>query len=67
MKYRSERPGLNGTTTTASNQMVTTTTGLTTPSGPGPAPGGGVEEGISGLLWVCFIHSLAISLFTHCN
>ena len=47
--------------------MVTTTTGLTTPSGPGPAPGGGVEEGISGLLWVCFIHSLAISLFTHCN
>lgn len=56
MKYRSERPGLNGATTTASNQMVTATTGLTTPSGPGPAPGGGgVEEGISGLLWVCCV------------
>ena len=64
MKYRSERPGLNGTTA-AANQMVTATTGITTPSGPGPAPGGGVEEGISGLLWVLVINELPFDCSIH--
>jgi hypothetical protein len=57
IKYRSERP--NGTTPTP-HQMANTSgniSGMTTPSttvggGPGPAPGGGIEEGVSGLLWV---------------
>jgi hypothetical protein len=49
MKYRSERPEGSAP---ASHQMVPSSgPGITTPSGPGPAPGG-MEEGVSGLLWV---------------
>ncbi len=49
MKYRSERP--EGPVLSSHQGMPTSGSGIVTPSGPGPAPGG-MEEGISGLLWV---------------
>lgn len=38
-------------TTSSTGGMITPST---TGGGPGPAPGGGIEEGVSGLLWVIF-------------